>query len=179
MKLLLTTLHARYVHASLALPCLAAVCDGLPGVATVIREFTINEPRDQVLRALVQERANVVAFSCYIWNIEATLRLAADLKLLFPETVIILGGPEVSHDAAELMAHHPGIDCVVRGEGEATFAEAIAALSQQRHPSCPAETLGAVAGLTLRTGEAIVATGERPPLADLGRRICRGIKTKP
>ena len=84
MKIVLTTLHAKYVHASLALPCLAAACAGIDGVTTVIREFTINEPPDGVLRKIVAEQADVVAFSCYIWNIEPVLRLASDLKKVLP-----------------------------------------------------------------------------------------------
>ena len=91
MKVLLTTLHAKYVHASLALPCLAAACRDLKGVDTVIREFTLNETPDRLLRNLLAEEADLVAFSCYIWNIETTLRLATDLKLLRPQTFIVLG----------------------------------------------------------------------------------------
>jgi radical SAM superfamily enzyme YgiQ (UPF0313 family) len=167
MRLLLATLHAKYIHASLALPCLAASCDGLPGVESIIREFTVNEPHDQVFRALVKEQADVVAFSCYIWNIDATLRLASDLKLLHPETFIILGGPEAAYDSAELLERNPCIDCVVQGEGEATFAAVIAELAKPRRGSSPAEALDTVAGITLRLGETIVATGERAPIADL------------
>ncbi len=123
MKILLATLHAKYVHNSLALPCLAAACMGLDGVTTVIREFTVNEPADRVLAALVAVEADVAAFSCYIWNIGETLRLVSDLKQVRPETIIILGGPEASYGAFELMSQHPAIDCIVRGEGEVTFRE--------------------------------------------------------
>ena len=133
MKFLLATLHAKYVHNSLALPCLAAACRGLEGVTPVIREFTINEPSDRVLRALVAEEADVAAFSCYIWNMEATLKLASDLKQLRPETFIILGGPEASFGVFETMSQHPAIDCVVRGEGEETFRELAAYLAG---PNC-------------------------------------------
>ncbi len=123
MKILLATLHSRYVHNSLALPCLAAALQGIEGVATVIREFTVNEPADRVLRALVDEDTDVAAFSCYIWNIVETLRLVADLKKIRPDTFIILGGPEASFGVFELMSQNPAIDCVVRGEGEETFRE--------------------------------------------------------
>jgi anaerobic magnesium-protoporphyrin IX monomethyl ester cyclase len=63
MKILLTTLHAKYSHASLALPSLAAVCRDLPGVTVIIREFTVNEPRDHLLRLIMAEQADLVAFS--------------------------------------------------------------------------------------------------------------------
>ena len=167
MKILLATLHARYVHNSLALPCLAAVCVGIDGVSTVIREFTVNEPLEQVLSALVIEEADVAAFSCYIWNIEQTLRIASDLKQLRPDTFIILGGPEASYGVFELMAQHPAIDCVVRGEGEETFRECIALLNETSPAAQPLALLTEIAGLVLRSGGEIIATGERPPIADL------------
>ena len=121
MKILLTTLHARYVHSSLALPCLAAACTGIDGIDAVIREFTVNEPRDETLRRIVSEKADLVAFSCYIWNIDETLRLAADLKQVLPGTFIILGGPEASFGMFEIMERNPAVDFIVRGEGEETF----------------------------------------------------------
>ncbi|MCM2358633.1 MAG: cobalamin B12-binding domain-containing protein, partial [Geobacteraceae bacterium] len=129
MKILLATLHAKFVHASLALPYLAA-CAGEGGVTVVVREFTVNEPPDQLLRRIVAEQAEVAAFSCYIWNIQETLRLAADLKKVLPRTFVILGGPEPSYGASELLEQNPAIDCIVRGEGEETFRELVAALAR-------------------------------------------------
>ena len=96
LKILLTTLHAKYAHASLALPLLAAVCRDIPGVTVTSAEYTVNEPREQILRHIVTEQANVIAFSCYIWNIEHTLRIASDIKKIAPDTLIALGGPEAS-----------------------------------------------------------------------------------
>ncbi|MBT0653713.1 B12-binding domain-containing radical SAM protein [Geomobilimonas luticola] len=157
MKLLLTTLHAKYAHASLALPSLAAACADLPGTEFVIRECTVNEPADGVLRKLVAEEADLVAFSCYIWNIEATLKLAADLKQLRPATVIVLGGPEAAHGVFELMEHNAAVDLVIRGEGETSFRDTLRALAG----------LSEVEGITFRSGEEIVANPERAPVADL------------
>ena len=121
MNLLLTTLHAKYSHASLALPCLAAFCRDLSGLAISIREYTVNEPHEQVLRHIVSENSDVIAFSCYIWNIQQTLRLASDLRKIAPDTVIILGGPEVSFGTFELMQLNPAVDFVIKGEGEAVL----------------------------------------------------------
>src|SRR5512136_808147 len=126
MKILLATLHAKYAHNSLALPCISAACKGVEGITTVIREFTVNEPRDRVLSAIVEIDADVAAFSCYIWNIGETLKLVSDLKRISPSTFVILGGPEASYGIFELMNQNPAIDCVVRGEGEETFRESIA-----------------------------------------------------
>ncbi|HEY6837874.1 MAG TPA: DUF4080 domain-containing protein [Geobacteraceae bacterium] len=166
MKVILVTLHAKYVHASLALPCLAASCDGLDTVETVIREFTINEPADQVLRRVVDEEAEVVAFSCHIWNIVPTLRLATDLKLLHPATFVVLGGPEVSYDADDILGSTPAIDCVVRGEGEETFRALMAALAATS-ATADRSRLRKIPGITCRIGDDIVVTPDRKDIADL------------
>jgi len=165
MKILLVTLHAKYVHNSLALPCLAVACNGLEGVETVIREFTVNEQADRVLRALVAEEADVAVFSCYIWNIGEILKIASDLKQVRPWTFIILGGPEASYGVFELMTQHPAIDCVIRGEGEATFRELMALLL--RTDGGRDALAGVSAGIVFRAGGEIIATPERLPIADL------------
>ena len=167
MKILLTTLHAKYVHSSLALPCLAAACAGIDGVETVIREFTVNEPRDATLRRIVAEQADLVAFSCYIWNIEQTLRLVADLKMVLPRTFIVLGGPEASYGVFETMERNRAVDCIVRGEGEETFRECVTALSRAGREDGYINSLIDICGLVFRAGEETIATSERPPLPDL------------
>lgn len=167
MKILLATLHAKYVHASLALPCLAAACAGMARVETVIREFTVNEPADRVLRSLVAVEADVVAFSCYIWNIGETLKLAADLKAVRPDTFIVFGGPEASFGVFELLERNRAIDCVVRGEGEETFRKLVALLQEQPATKHELASLAEIQGLTCRTGEDIIAAPDRPPLASL------------
>ena len=166
MKLLLATLHSRYSHASLALPSLAAVCAGIPDLSCVVREWTIHEQHDRTLRRLAEEGAVMYGFSCYIWNLEQTLRLVDDLKQLLPHVFIVLGGPEVSFGTFETMAAHPAIDCVVRGEGEATFralAETVAACGA----APPEELLVTIPGILCRMGGEIVASPERPPVPEL------------
>lgn len=165
MKIVLATLHSKYVHASLALPCLAAVCNGIDGIEAVIREFTVNEPRAQVLRRLEAERADLVAFSCYIWNVEAVARLAADLKRLRPETVMVAGGPEVSFDSAEFLDRNPAFDCVIRGEGEKTWLSLVTALKGCEKPLQFPTTMPE--GLTFRSGGNITSTRDRGQIAIL------------
>jgi anaerobic magnesium-protoporphyrin IX monomethyl ester cyclase len=166
MKILLTTLHAKYAHASLALPSLMAACDGIADMEPAIKEFTVNERLDSILRALVAEEAQVIAFSCYIWNIEQTLKLVSDLKLIVPETFIILGGPEVSFDSIELMSQNPGVDCIVRGEGEAVFRELATLLASSPLPVRD-NKLSDIAGLCFRIGDDIITTAERQQPTDL------------
>lgn len=154
MKVLLSTLHAKYVHASLALPYLAAACAAVPGVELAIVEMTVNEQQDHLLSRLYAEQADVVLFSCYIWNTEQTLKLASDLKQLTPGAFIVLGGPEVSFGAFDMMARNSAVDCIVRGEGEETCRELLQAVAAGLPPE-------GIAGITYREGGEIVATPER------------------
>jgi len=155
MKILLTTLHAKYSHASLALPCLAACCRDLPGVTIAIREYTVNEPREHLLRLIISEQADLVAFSCYIWNIEKTLRIVSDSKKIAPETRIVLGGPEASFGTFELMHNHPAIDFVIKGEGEAVFRQLAEALSEPDTGLPPGSALEEIDNLFFRDGRDI------------------------
>ena len=150
MKILLATLHAKYVHSSLALPYLASTCASLAGLDFEILELTVNEQQDQLLSRLHDAAADAVLLSCYIWNTELTLKLASDLKQLAPATVVVLGGPEVSFGSFDMMVRNSAIDCIVRGEGEESVRELLQAL-RDRTP------LDAVAGITYREGEEIVA----------------------
>jgi anaerobic magnesium-protoporphyrin IX monomethyl ester cyclase len=165
MKIVLVTMHAKYIHASLALPCLAAATPGIDGVETVIRECTVNEPYGAVLRTLVDECADVVAFSCYIWNVERTARIASDLKKLNPSLFIAVGGPEVSHTAEEFLRENEAFDGVIRGEGEETWSELVWSLARSGTPTVRAEALPA--GITVRTGDGIVSSPDREPMENL------------
>ena len=152
MKLLLTTLHAKYSHASLALPCLAAYCRDVPGVTVTIREYTANEPREHLLRLIMAEQADLVAFSCYIWNIEKTLRIVSDIKKIAPDTRIVLGGPEVSFGIFELMHANPAVDFVIKGEGENVFRQLVETLAAQVGGVLPVTILEEIDNLFFRDG---------------------------
>jgi len=165
MKIILATLHAKYIHASLSLPCLAAAGSGVPGTETVIHEFTVNEPCGDILRTLMEEDADLVAFSCYIWNVEQTLRIISDLKKLRPEIFVVVGGPEVSYTAEEFLLENKEVDCVVRGEGERTWRELLEVLAERAGPR---DLRGCLpAGIMMRLEGGIVASRQRLPLEDL------------
>jgi len=165
MKLLLTTLHAKYVHSSLALPCLAAVSGRIDGITTKILEGTINEPADQLLRRIAAEQADIVAFSCYIWNIGQTLRLASDLKKIRPQTFVLLGGPEVSYNSNVILQNNNAVDSIILGEGEDTFRELIGKLSQ--HGFCIEALRSIPTGIAFRKGDDIVVTSVSNAITDL------------
>ncbi|GFO68365.1 B12-binding domain-containing radical SAM protein [Geomonas limicola] len=160
MKIVFATLHAKYVHASLALPYLAATVADLEGIESQILELTVNEQPDQLLARLFATNADALFFSCYIWNTELTLKLASDLKQLAPHSRIVLGGPEVSFGSFELMVRNPSIDCIVRGEGELTCRELVSAW----RAGTPLEEL---AGICYREGDEVIANPERSPISDL------------
>ena len=120
MKVLLTTLNATYTHSCLALRCLAASAPRHKA-HLVIKEFTINNNADDILATIFKAQPSVVCFSCYIWNITLTLALVDNLKKVLPNAKVILGGPEVSFNAAAVLAQCAA-DVVVSGEGEAVFA---------------------------------------------------------
>ncbi|HPI06732.1 MAG TPA: DUF4080 domain-containing protein [Saprospiraceae bacterium] len=116
MTLLLTTLNAKYIHTNLAIRLLYALNEDHPGLEW--KEFSIKEDQDEV--AAFCSRYDVVAFSCYIWNITQTLEVARKIKSLNPAAKILLGGPEVSYDWQDVIAQ-PEVDYIITGEGETPF----------------------------------------------------------
>lgn len=123
-SIVLATLNTRYAHASLALRYLRANLGDLRA-RSAIAEFVVDRRPEEIverlLAALDGEGPRVVAFGVYIWNVEATTRVVAQLKTVAPDVVVVVGGPEVSHevDAQRICAL---ADYVVTGWGDATFA---------------------------------------------------------
>ncbi|MGE5614202.1 MAG: B12-binding domain-containing radical SAM protein [Bacillota bacterium] len=120
MKTLIVALNSKYIHSCLAAWYLKASCGPDHG-DVFVREYTINENMEYVLSSIYLEKPDIVAFSCYIWNIAHVHRLAASLKKVLPGTMIVLGGPEVSYDAADILSNYDYIDYVIAGEGEMSF----------------------------------------------------------
>ncbi len=116
MTVLLTTLNAKFIHTNLAIRLLYALNEDFEGLDW--KEFTIKEDQNEVASYCV--RYQVVAFSCYIWNITQTLAVARKIKALNPEVKILLGGPEVSYDWQDVIAQ-PEVDYIITGEGETPF----------------------------------------------------------
>lgn len=129
MKILLTTLNAKYIHSNLAIRYLFAAAT--EHVRTLsLREFTINNDDGYIFTELIRGDYEVVCFSCYIWNIERIKQLAKDLKKAKPHVKILLGGPEVSFDTLAFMEENPYVDFVIMGEGEVVFKEVAMQLQQ-------------------------------------------------
>ncbi len=120
MKILLTTLNSQYVHSNPALKYLYTVTADTSADVD-LREFTINNEPNYIYGELVRANYDMVCFSCYIWNIEQTKAIAADLKKARPEIKICVGGPEVSFNAHVFAVQNPWVDFVFCGEGEYPF----------------------------------------------------------
>jgi len=125
MKILLVALNAKYIHSNLAVYNLKAYAK--PFAESIkMMEYTINHYVHDILQGLYKEKADIIAFSCYIWNLELVETLTTLLHKVSPETKIWLGGPEVSYDAGAVMVRRPELTGIMYGEGEATFYQLMA-----------------------------------------------------
>lgn len=115
MKTVLIALNARYAHSSLALRYLKRYNQKFD---ITLKEFSINDSMEHMYSVLLKENADIYGFSCYIWNMELTLRLAEKMKTALPNAQILFGGPEAGCRAEEILSRYPFVDKVIVGEGE-------------------------------------------------------------
>lgn len=144
MKLLLCAVNAKYIHSNLAVYSLKAYSEQTAkdnDWEVKIKEYTINHYAEDILTDIYKEKADVVVFSCYIWNMSMIYDICEDLKQAAPDVKIWLGGPEVSYDSEMVLRKHPEISLVMCGEGERTFD---LLLSKETYPNIP--------GITWRVG---------------------------
>ena len=161
----MAAINAKYIHSNLAVYNLKS-CSGEYSSRVVVKEYTINQIRDDILKDIYLEQPDVVCFSCYIWNISFVRELVPDLKKILPQVEFWAGGPEVSYDAVEFLKKNPAFFGVMVGEGEETFHE-LAGYYIERKP----ETLSGIRGVAFRDenkGRDIVHTGWRE-LMDLSK----------
>ena len=127
MRFLLCGINAKYIHSNLAIFSLKAYADRkkIPEAEIILKEYTINNYVEDILQDLYEEKADVVIFSCYIWNISFVRELAAELKKVSPDVKIWAGGPEVSYAANKFLMENPAFDLIMQGEGEEVFSELI------------------------------------------------------
>lgn len=122
MKILLVAVNAKYIHTNLAVYSLRAYTNEYKR-NVVIAEFTINHYAEDILKEIYKEQADVIAFSCYIWNIDIIIQVMEELRKVQPKVKIWFGGPEVSYDSRECLIKHKELDGIMIGEGEKTFLE--------------------------------------------------------
>ena len=122
MKAVLAAVNAKYIHSNLAVYCLKAYAKQ-QGEEVALREYTINQNPEEILKGLYLEQPDFLALSCYIWNISMVKEIAAELHKILPNLPIWVGGPEVSYDAGRFLMENTWASGVMRGEGEQTFTE--------------------------------------------------------
>jgi hypothetical protein len=154
----LCMIHSRYVHSGLAAWYLAAAVKRARPEGTVceVVEATVNQPAADILKRMVLSQPQVLAFCCYIWNIETVIKISRLVKDALPTVKIVLGGPEVWHRAEGVIADNPLVDVVLAGEGEASFPLLLDALCLGKQPE-------SVPGACFKTGEKIVCLPPNRP----------------
>ncbi len=126
-KVVVSTLNAKYIHTNLALRYLKSYAE--PEHEVEICEYTIKDPSMNIATDLYSKNPKVIGFSCYIWNIEETIKVIEILRKIMPEVVIVLGGPEVTYDVTYWLDRLTDVDFIVIGEGEQTFKQLLDQIS--------------------------------------------------
>ena len=154
MKILLAACNAKYIHSNLAVYDLKAYSSDYDE-HVILREYTINQPKDEILKDIYSSGADVVCFSCYIWNISFVRELIRDLVKILPKTAFWAGGPEVSYDAEKFLTKMPEMTGVMVGEGEKTFHDLLEFYIDGK------DSLEEISGIAYRTGDKIIHNGWR------------------
>lgn len=149
MNIICSTLNAKYIHTNLAIRYLKSYA--APEFNIKIKEYTIKDPVMNIVSDLIQQKPDVIGFSCYIWNIEETIKVINIIKKIDSSIQIVLGGPEVTYDTAEWMEKIPEVDFIVVGEGEATFKQLLNELDGEKQ-------FKSVPGISFRQEDKIVIT---------------------
>jgi radical SAM superfamily enzyme YgiQ (UPF0313 family) len=131
--IILATVNARYAHTAFGLRYLWANLGALRERA-VIREFTLDRPPFDIVEALLRDEPRIVGFGVYIWNVSILTSVVKALKAVRPDIVVVLGGPEVSHEY-EHTEIFGAADYLIRGEGDAAFAALAQALLDGHPPT--------------------------------------------
>ena len=155
MKILLVAFNAKYIHSNLAVYDLQAYASDYAD-HIVLKEYTINQQKDDIMRDIYLEHPDVVCVSCYIWNLSFVKELMADLIKILPGADFWAGGPEVSYDAEKFLTENSEFKGVMVGEGEETFKE-LAGYYVEKNP----QDLKDMTGICYRDGDQIIHNGWR------------------
>ncbi|HGM3457225.1 TPA: B12-binding domain-containing radical SAM protein [Clostridioides difficile] len=147
MKILLTTLNSKFIHTNLAIRYLKEFVRDLIEVS--MKEYTINNDLDYILKDIYKNEYDIILFSTYIWNVGDIVKLCDNLKKIRPNTKIALGGPEVSYDSYEAMKKYDFVDYILYGEGELIFRDLVLHLQGKME-------INDINGLVYRQGNEII-----------------------
>ena len=162
MNIVLTAINAKYIHSNLAVYSLRAYASAYKNEIS-IAEYTINQQMDDILMDLYKKKPDVLCFSCYIWNISYVEDLIREIKKLFPNLPIWVGGPEVSYDAKDVLERLPEVTGVMMGEGEATFLELVDFYHQKE------KELFDIKGIAYRSADGEIRENEWRKTIDLSK----------
>lgn len=149
-KILLTALNAKYIHSNLGIYSLKAFAKKYAGQIE-LAEYTINHREETVLSEIYRRKPDILAFSCYIWNIRYVKELIGDCRKVMPDVPIWVGGPEVSYETEQFLSDNPDVDGVMIGEGEATFLELASYYIESKLP------LSKIKGIAFRNSDGRIA----------------------
>ena len=159
MNILLTTLNSKFIHTALSIRYLKSYCKGeFPSIE--IEEYTINQNTDYIAREIYKKNPDIVAFSSYIWNMRETLEITEILKMVNPNIIIILGGPEVSYNAEDILNDNSHIDYIIYGEGEETLKQLLLSIKNK-------SDIKLVEGVVYRDGQNIYTNSPRVLIENL------------
>ena len=134
MKTIITTLNSKYIHTSLALRLLYVASYHRFDVD--FKEYTIKDSLEHIVDDLLERNCDIIAFSCYIWNIEYIEKICHMIRQKAPQTIMILGGPEVTYEPAYFLEQFP-VDYIISGEGEEVFPQLLEAIENHRTVDIP------------------------------------------
>lgn len=130
--ILLCTLNSTYQHSSFGLRYLKANLEELSDSCTLL-EGTLKENPRQFVEKILSYGAPIVGFSVYIWNTVQTLETIMILKKVSPETIVVLGGPEISYET-QTQPHLKWCDYIIQGEADFSFRELCRSLLSGQRP---------------------------------------------
>ena len=156
--ILLVGINAKYIHSNLGIYCIEAYANehGIGKDELKLCEYTINQNEAAILADIYENKPDMVAFSCYIWNIEYVLRISRELKKVLPDTDIWCGGPEVSFDTEKLLGKNMWLKGIMSGEGEETFFELA-----QYYMGILGRELKDIDGISYRDNDVVTVNKER------------------
>ena len=120
-KFLLVAVNSKYIHSNLAVYCLKAATKYSENVS--IKEFSINNRTEDIIKGIYEEKPDVIGFSCYIWNISIIKEVIPELGKILKNVPIWLGGPEVTYNAEYYVRNFKNITGIMKGEGEQVFSD--------------------------------------------------------
>lgn len=162
MRVILAACNAKYIHSNLAVYNLRA-CLRQVGAEVILREYTINQRKDEILRDLYECRADLLCVSCYIWNISFLKEILEDYGKICPTVPVWAGGPEVTYDSLAFLKENPWIAGVMRGEGEQTISELVQCYMDHT------VSKGEILGITWRDSRGELHENPDRPVMDLSQ----------